>query len=241
MLNGPRVPEAMRQMARDIGNFSMLIAPMLWEGNGIGTIHVVRQPPVPFTQKEFSLLRTFADQAVIAIQNARLFNETQEALAHQTATADILRVISESPTDVQPVFDAIVASGVSLFPGAAVAVSRPVGGEVRCVAIAEHDAARAARWRDVFPFPLSRDYIHGAALLDCRVVDIADVLEEGGDFGAGKRNLSPAGYRAMTVVPMVRGAAAIGAIAVVRTSPGRLDEKHLALLQTFADQAVIAR
>src|SRR6185369_13382918 len=84
------------------------------------------------------------------------------------------------------------------------------------------------------------DYIHGAALLDCRVVDIGDVLEEGGQFSAGKRNLSPAGYRAMTVVPMVRGAVAIGAIAVVRTTPGLLDEKQLGLLQTFADQAVIA-
>jgi GAF domain-containing protein len=177
---------------------------------------------------------------VIAIENVRLFNETQEALAHQTATAEILRVISESPTDVQPVFEAIVGSGVRLFPGAAVAVSRPVDGEVRCVAIAEDDPERAARWREVFPVPLSRDYIHGAALLDCRVVDIADVLEEGGQFGAGKRTLAPAGYRAMTVVPMVRGAVAIGAIAVVRTAPGLLADKQLALLQTFADQAVIA-
>jgi GAF domain-containing protein len=127
-----------------------------------------------------------------------------------------------------------------LFPGSAVAVSRPGDGEVRCVAIAEDDAARAERWRDVFPFPLTRDYIHGSALLDCRVVDVADVLEEGGQFGAGKRNLAPAGYRAMTVVPMVRDATAIGAIAVVRTAPGLLSAKQLALLQTFADQAVIA-
>ena len=79
MLNGPGVPDAMRQMAREIGNYSMLIAPMLWEGKGIGTIHVTRYPPVPFTEKEEALLRTFADQAVIAIQNAKLFKDTQDA------------------------------------------------------------------------------------------------------------------------------------------------------------------
>jgi signal transduction histidine kinase/CheY-like chemotaxis protein/putative methionine-R-sulfoxide reductase with GAF domain len=81
MLDGPNVPEAMRQMARDVGNFSLLIAPMLWEGQGIGTIHVTRLPPRPFDDREAGLLRTFADQAVIAIQNARLFRETQQARA----------------------------------------------------------------------------------------------------------------------------------------------------------------
>ena len=110
MLGGPKVPEAMRQMAREIGNFSMLIAPMLWEGRGIGTIHVTRIPPVPFDDREADLLRTFADQAVIAIQNARLFNETREALERQTGTAEILKVIAGSPSDVQPVFEAIAAA-----------------------------------------------------------------------------------------------------------------------------------
>jgi signal transduction histidine kinase len=166
--------------------------------------------------------------------------ELSEALQQQTATADILRVISESPTDVQPVFDAIVRSGIRLFQGAAVAVSRPEGGEVRAMAIAEDDPQRAARWRQVFPFPLSRDYIHGAAILDCRVVDVPDLLETGGQFEAGKRNVAPAGYRAMTVVPMVREGVAIGAIAVIRAAPGALTDKQVALLKTFADQAVIA-
>jgi hypothetical protein len=196
-LEDPDAPEGLRRIAAQYGEpYSIAVAPMLWEGGAIGSIMVARDELRRFDDKEQRLLRTFADQAVIAIKNARMFNETQEALAHQTATADILRVISESPTDVQPVFEAIVASGVRLFPGAAVAVSRPVDGQVRCLAIAEDDAERAARWRDVFPFPLTRDYIHGAALLDCRVVDIGDVLEEGGQFSAGKRNLAPAGYRA---------------------------------------------
>ncbi len=88
-----------------VGSFSAAWVPMVWEDRGIGSIMVVRQPPSPFTDKDEALLRTFADQAVIAIQNARLFNETKEALEQQTATAEVLRVISESIADVQPVFE----------------------------------------------------------------------------------------------------------------------------------------
>ncbi len=230
----------MRNLAIALGYKSCLFVPMLREGRAIGCISILRATTGEFDDQEVALAKTFADQALIAIENVRLFNETKEALEQQTATSDILRVISESPTTVEPVFEAIVQSGVRLFKGAAVAVSRPVDGEVRSVAIAEDDRQRAARWRNVFPFPLDRGYIHGAAILDCRVVDIPDVLEMDGQFEAGKRNLAPAGYRAMTVVPMVREAIAIGAIAVVRTQPGRLSDKQLELLKTFADQAVIA-
>jgi signal transduction histidine kinase len=166
--------------------------------------------------------------------------ELSETLAQQTALAEVLRVISQSPTDVAPVFEAIVAAGVRLFPGAALAISRHDGGQVFSLAIAEENPERAQRWRNVFPFPLNRDYIHGAAILDCRVVDVGDVLDTGGQYEAGKRNLAPSGYRAMTVVPLVRDETAIGAIAVVRMAPGTLAPRQIALLQTFADQAVIA-
>ncbi len=233
-------PAYLRGNAARLAFRSIASAPLLHGDAAIGVISVSSPQPGAMTDEQMNLLATFADQAVIAIQNARLFNETKEALERQTATSDILRVISESPTDVQPVFEAIVNSGVRLFHGAAVAVSRPEDGEVRSVAIADDDPQRAARWRAVFPIPLSREYIHGAAILDCRVVDIPDVLDMGGTFEAGKRNLEPAGYRAITVVPMVREAIAIGAIAVVRTLPGPLSDKQIALLKTFADQAVIA-
>ena len=116
ILNGPGVPEGMRSFCRDAGNFSMLIAPMLWEGRGIGTVHVVRQPPRPFSEKESALLASFADQAVIAIQNARLFNETHEALERQTATAEVLQVISSSVADARPVFEKIMDSCKRLIP-----------------------------------------------------------------------------------------------------------------------------
>jgi signal transduction histidine kinase len=163
-----------------------------------------------------------------------------DALEQQAATAEILHIISRSPADAQPVFEAIVKAGVRLFKGAAVAISRHHDGEVRPMAIAEDDPERAARWRKVFPFPLSAEYIHGAAILERRVVDVADVLETGGQFEAGKRNLAPSGYRAMTVVPLMRDGSALGALAVVRMTPGSLSVRQIALLQTFADQAVIA-
>jgi two-component system NtrC family sensor kinase len=170
----------------------------------------------------------------------RLSPELVDVVEQQAATAQILGVIARSPADAQPVFEAIVAAGVRLFPGAALAISRHEDGVVHSLAIAEEDAERAARWRCVFPFPLSPEYIHGAAILERRVVDVADVLETGGRFEAGKRNLAPSGYRAMTVVPLMRDAAALGALAVVRMEPGALSARQIALLQAFADQAVIA-
>ena len=213
---------------------------MLWEARGIGSIMVGRGNIGEFSEKEIALLRTFADQAVIAIQNARLFNETKEALEQQTATAEILRVISSSPTDVQPVFEAIVQSGVRLFENAAVAVVRPDGDQVRLMAIAESDPQRAGLWRGRFPSPLTREYMHGAAILDCTTVDVPDVLALTDRFQAGRQNFLASGYRVMTVAPMVRDGVAIGTISVIRMAPGPLADKQLALLKTFADQAVIA-
>jgi two-component system NtrC family sensor kinase len=121
------VPTLLRDLARLRGFRAMLLAPLVRDTAVIGMISVTRQAPGPFAEHHVQLLRTFADQAVIAIQNARLFNETSEALERQTATADILKVIASSPDDVQPVFEAIarraralcdaVVSGVSRFDG----------------------------------------------------------------------------------------------------------------------------
>jgi signal transduction histidine kinase/DNA-binding GntR family transcriptional regulator len=219
---------------------TVLAVPLLREGNLLGVISIWRLQKRLFSYKQVEMVNTFAAQAVIAIENVRLFNETKEALERQTATADILRVMSSSPTDVQPVFEAIVQSGVRLFENAAVAVVRPDGDQVRLMAIAERDPRRADMWRGRFPFPLSRDYMHGAAILDCTTVDVPDVLALTDRFQAGKQNFLASGYRAMTVAPMVRDGAAIGTISVIRMSPGPLSDKQLALLKTFADQAVIA-
>jgi len=219
---------------------TVLSVPMIRNQDLVGVISLWRREVKPFTEKQIALVQTFADQAAIAIENARLFNETKESLEQQTATGEILRVMSGSPSDVQPVFEAIVRSGIRLFEGAGVTVSRAEDGEVRLMAIAERDPERARRWRDRFPFPLTREYMHGVAILDCRMVDMPDVEQMDESFAAGKRNFAASGYRAMTVVPMVKDGAAIGTIAVVRDAPGPLSSKQIALLKTFADQAVIA-
>ncbi|MCW5661636.1 MAG: GAF domain-containing protein [Burkholderiaceae bacterium] len=232
---------ATQEVARSTGYRSVLSVPMTHAGATMGALTVMRPEAGPFPDKSIELLNTFTRQAVIAIENTRLFNETKEALQQLTASADILQVIAASPTDVQPVFDAIVRAGVRMFTQAAVAVTRPEAGEVRMMAIAESDADLAARWRSLFPFPLSRDYMHGAALLDGRMVDVPDVLAaDGSGFEVGKRNFATSGYRAMTVVPMMREGVAVGAVSVIRLAPGPLSDKQIALLRTFADQAVIA-
>src|SRR4029450_10110972 len=116
VFNDPEMPSALREIAHRIGkNYSMALAPMLSEGRPVGSIFVGRTSMKAFSDKECSLLRSFADQAAIAIENARLFNETREALERQTATAEVLKVIASSPSDVQPVFAAIADSAKRLL------------------------------------------------------------------------------------------------------------------------------
>jgi len=170
----------------------------------------------------------------------RRTRELKEALHREAATAEILRVISSSPTDTQPVFEAIVRSGSGLFPGATISIALPDGDQVRAAAVAEADPARAESWRQRFPFPLTREYMHGVAILEGRVVDIPDVANAPNAHGVGARNFLASGYRAVTMMPMMRGDAAIGALSVVRLAPGPLSEEQLAVLRTFAAQAVIA-
>jgi signal transduction histidine kinase/putative methionine-R-sulfoxide reductase with GAF domain len=236
-----RVPALSRQMMEAIGTRSQVTIPMLRAGAPIGVFTMGWDAPAAFNDAQVALLQTFADQAVIAIENTRLFNETKEALEQQTATAEILQVIGRSPTDTQPVFDAIVNSGVRLFPGAMITVARPHGGTVRAAAIAHEDTTMVAGWRERFATPLSRDRLHAAAILDAKLIDFPDVeAEKDGPLGPGVRNFLLSGNRAVTIMPMLRGESAIGAISVTRAVPGPLSDKQIAILRTFADQAVIA-
>ena len=220
---------------------TILGVPLVRDGQPIGVFALWRHHVEAFTARQIALVETFADQAVIAIENVRLFNETKEALEQQTATAEILRVISGSPTDTQPVFDAIVRSGLKLFPESGVLMTIPEGAQVRAVAVANRDPAVAASTWNRFPIPLSRDRLHGAAILDGTPIDIPDAeAETEGRYAPGIRNLLASGNRAITIAPMMRGDAAIGAIGVSRVKPGPLSEKQVALLRTFAAQAVIA-
>jgi class 3 adenylate cyclase len=166
--------------------------------------------------------------------------ELNEALNRQAATGEILRVISSSPTSSQPVFEAIVQTGSTLFPDAAICIALPEGDQVHAVAIAETDPARAEAWRQRFPFPLTHDYMHGFAILEGQVIDFPDVASAQEEFGVGAQNFLASGYRAVTMMPMMRGDAAVGVLSVVRISPGPLSKEQFAMLQTFAAQAVIA-
>ena len=217
-----------------------LAVPLRKDGALLGTITAFRQEVKPFSDKQIALLQNFAAQAVIAMENARLITETREALEQQTATAEVLQVISNSLSDTQPVFDAIVRSGLKLFPESAINVALPIEDQVHAVAIAEHDPTRAEAWRRRFPVPFTREYMHCAAILDQKIIDIADVREAPPEFARGSQNFLASGYRAITIVPMRRGDTAIGALSVVRLAPGPLSEKQLAVLRTFASQAVIA-
>ena len=170
----------------------------------------------------------------------QLTRERDEAREQQTATAEILRVIRTSPTDTQPVFEAIVQSGLKLFPDAAILIALPDGNELRAAAFAEPNPARVKALLSRWPIPLTREYNHAIAILDRRIIDIPDAREAPPEFATGAQYFLTTGYRAITIMPMMRGGDAIGALSVVRSAPGALSDKQLAVLSTFADQAVIA-
>jgi class 3 adenylate cyclase len=170
----------------------------------------------------------------------RLKLALSEALDRQAATGEIFRVISGSPTSSQPVFEAIVNAGSTLFPDAAISIALPSGDEILAMAIAGASPERAEAWRERFPFPLTREYMHGFAFLEGKVVDIPDVESAPEEFAAGARNFLASGYRAVTMMPMMRGDSAAGVLSVVRASAGPLSSEQFAMLQMFAAQAVIA-
>ena len=244
IFNDPDIPAAARERSRRLGmNYSMAVAPMLWEGRAIGSILVARTSMVPFNEKECDLLRTFADQAVIAIQNARLFNETREALERQTATADILKVIASSPSDVQPVFEAIVSSAAKLFePCSATITTLKDDDKLHWNATAASISGfNVDRVRTVYPIPFDRDRSPSTrAILERRIIEIPDVAAP--DTPEFTRNAAAAGgFRSITFVPLVDREQGIGTIIFTHPQTGfRFPERQLALIQTFADQAVIA-
>ncbi len=228
------------------GYRTILGVPMLREGVVLGVINIWKTKVEPFTDKQIELVTTFADQAVIAIENVRLLQELQarnreltEALEQRTATSEILRVISSSPTDVQPVFRAIMASAVRLCDGLFGAVFRYDGELLHFVAHHNVPPQALELFQRRFPMPPSREHVSSLAVLDRTVVHVQDV-ESDPDVGPLSREIArTTGYRSLLAVPMLREGTAIGAIAVARVA-APFSDKQIALLQTFADQAVIA-
>ncbi len=226
---------------------SVLAVPLTHADRTIGAISLGRAEPGPFSDAHVALLSTFADQAVIAIENVRLFNELQgrnrdltEALEQQTATSEILRVISRSPTDVQPVFDTIAKAARELCDASSGNVFVYDGGLVHLAAVVSVDPSYVARLRQFFPRPPGRGTAVLRAIATRGPVAIPDVLDDA-DYDQPLGSLATdGGFRSVLAVPLLRDGNAIGAIAVGRSEPGRFSDAQVALLQTFADQAVIA-
>jgi GAF domain-containing protein len=219
------------------GHRTGLGVPLLREGAVLGTINLNRKRVEPFTERQIELVRTFADQAVIAIENARLLTETREALERQTATAEILRVISSSPTDVQPTFDAIAAAAKSLTGALLGSVLTYDGEQIEVVAWSGWTPEEFAKARSVFPIPADRGTTTGRAIVTRAVAHIEDVATDP-EFAYAP--LADMGGHTSLAVPMLRDGEPIGAILVQRRDVQRFSDKQIDLLKTFADQAVIA-
>ena len=232
--NSPEV----RDIARARGYRSLLLSPLMSKGKPIGVISVTRAKPGTFADHDVQLLKTFADQAVIAIENVRLFNETREALERQTATADILNVIASSPSDVQPVFKAIATSANKLIGGYSTAVLRFVGDEVHVAAFTPTNPTADDALKTSFPRPLA-DFPAFILVRDGQTVEFTDTESE--DVPRLIRDLARLrGYRSMLFTPLISSGTQLGLISVTRKDPGSFAAHHVQLVRTFADQAVIA-
>jgi GAF domain-containing protein len=228
----------LREIARARGFRSVLYSPLISKGPAIGVIVVSRTNPGSFSAHHVQLLRTFADQAVIAIENARLFNETREALERQTATSDILKVIASSPSDVQPVFEAITESAKRLVGGFSTTVLRFLGDELHLVAHTSTSPEADEALKSSFPRLLA-EFPTFALVRDGQTVQFADTESE--SVPAANRELARLrGFRSVLFTPLMHQGTPIGMLSVTRAEPGRFSDHHVQLLQTFADQAVIA-
>jgi two-component system, NtrC family, sensor kinase len=226
--------------ARASGTRTMCGTPLRREGKAIGVLIVYRDRLLPFTEEELALQQSFADQAVIAIQNARLFNETKEALERQTATADILKVIASSPSDVQPVFDVIVERAVHLCGGHMGRVYRYDGDVIQMVAGHGLSVPGLDKVQQVFPRPAAGDTTAGLAIRSRRPYFVTDIKSDQSVPELSRQMIEALGTRSQVTVPMLRAGEPIGAITVGWASPGAYGDQQVMLLQSFADQAVIA-
>src|SRR5258708_21034310 len=229
----------------DLGGARTLVSvPMLRDAKLVGTIGVYRQEVRPFTDKQIELLDNFAKQAVIAIENVRLFEaeqsrtrELSEALKYQLATSEVLNVINRSPTNVQPVFDAICESASRLCDAVFSVVWRYDDDLLHYAANHNFTSEVLDRIVGTYPKRPDRSVAAGRAILDGRIAHVPDMLAD----PAYAHELALAGnWRATIAVPMLRDGKPVGAISVGKTEAGPFSQQQMQLLTTFADQAVIA-
>jgi signal transduction histidine kinase len=240
------VQDSKGEVARRRGFRSLLIVPMLSKGEAIGAVHVSRPEPGPFSDEEIGLLKTFANQAVIAIENTRLFGaeqaskrELQESLEYQTAISNVLGIISRSPSDLQPVMDAIVGMARSLCKSERAVMWKLEGGEFKAIAFSGFEDERrddVARVR----VPLGTSWLTGRAVLERKSVHVIDPSKDASLVERNKAFGESVVGRTTLAVPLLISDRPFGAMTLSRKAPAPYSEKQIALVETFADQAVIA-
>ncbi|WP_033057206.1 GAF domain-containing protein [Sinorhizobium arboris] len=237
----------MLSLASIVSYRSAIGVPLMLKGRPIGSIAVTRREVGYFPDRQIELLRTFADQAVIAIENVRLFEEARlrnrdltESLEQQTATGEILRVISTSPTDAQPVFDTIAQSAARLCGAQFCHVFRYDGQQLHFVAYHRLEPEGVEAVRSLFPAPPDRGSAAGRSILSGSVEQIPDRVLDADYKAHTTLEVKSANYRSLVGVPIMRKEKPIGSIVVARTQPGVFPDRHVELLRTFAEQAAIA-
>ena len=237
-LEAEGVPAVLRAGAYSIGNRSILIAPLMMGERAVGALWVGRSFKGSFADKQLTLLKTFTEQAVIAIQNARLFNETREALEQQKASGEVLSAISSSIADTGPVFEKILASCERLFEGR-VGVINLIREDGRVHLAAYHGPGRE-KLEQIYPFPLDDTSATGRVVLRRELIHFSDIEHDPDVPPLARVGWEAMGMRAVIGAPMLWEGSGIGSIIVCRDFPGAFSEKEIALLRTFADQAAIA-
>src|SRR5205807_7862507 len=230
-------------LARVIDFRSVLVVPTLRDGLPIGTINVHKAEPGPFTDKQVVLLQTFADQAVIASENVRLFTELEarngelrDALEQQTATSELLKVIGRSTFDLQPVFETLAENAVGLCRAERAFIYRFDGELLR--AVANYNASpELIAFVEQHPVPPGRGSGAARAALERRTIHIHDAQTDP-EYTYGSRQVDPVGT--VLTVPMLRADELLGVILIYRHEVRPFTDSQIALMETFADQAAIA-